>query len=112
MNRDEIIQVNDSKVEAVQCEEWGGTVHIKSLSGRERRTLEIDISKDAKSDGPAIARVVCMCLCDDKGTALFAYPQDIDVLETKSITVLQRIFSAALKLNAFTKKDVDELAGN
>jgi|GEM_PF-2840664 len=107
-----IMDAQDLPVYPVEVPEWDCTVYIKSLSGAERLQLEKDLSKDTKTDGPALARVVCATLCDTSGTLLFDYPKDIGELQKKSVKALHRLFDIALKHNAMGKDDVDELAKN
>ena len=97
----------------VSVPEWDGiTVYVKSLSAGERYALEKDISKDVKNDGPALARIVCMCLCDKDGNAVFEYPQGIDEVHTLQAAGAQRVFNAALKYNGMRKEDIEELEKN
>lgn len=110
--RDSILQAKDLPVFPVEVPEWGITVFLKTLTGAERLQLEKDLSKDQKTDGPAMCRIVCATLCDEAGKLLFNYPQDIEVLNTKSVKALHRLFDEAMKINALSKQDVDELAKN
>jgi len=57
------------------------------------------------------AKLVAKCLCDEKGERLFA-ETDIPQLGEKSAAVLDRLFSECMKLNRFSKEDVDDLAKN
>ncbi|WP_339684231.1 hypothetical protein [Gimesia maris] len=110
--KDKILKAQDTPLEEVDVPEWDTTVFIKTLTGGERLQLEKDLSKDAKTDGPALCRVVCATMCDESGKLVFNYPDDIDTLNTKSVKVLHRLFDIALKVNAMGKDDVDELAKN
>ena len=112
LTRDSILQASDIPKTKVTIKEWGGDAYIKTLTGGERLKLESDISEDAKKNGPAMCRVVCATLCDAEGKLLFAYPDDIEVLNTKSVAVLHRLFNKALKVNALSPTDVDELEKN
>jgi hypothetical protein len=51
------------------------------------------------------------CLCSKDGKPLFTRDQ-IDKLCGKSVKVLSRLFDAAMKHNAVTEKDVEDLAKN
>ena len=112
LTKDSILQVKDTPYINVEIPEWGGNAFVKTLTGAERLRLEADISQDAKTNGPALTRVVCATLCDEQGRLLFDYPKDIDALNTKSVKVLHRLFDVALKVNALSSKDVDELEKN
>lgn len=112
LTKDSILQIKDTPLHRVDIPEWGGSAFLKSLTGAERLRLEADISKDAKTNGPALTRVVCATLCDEEGRLLFEYPKDIEVLNTKSVKVLHRLFDQALKINALSNTDVEDLEKN
>jgi hypothetical protein len=108
-----IMDAKDFSVLPVEIPEWNCTVYIKGLNAGERLRLEKDFAKDAKSDGPAMARTVAYTLCDADGNLLFEYSQKgIDEVQTKNVKVIQRLFHEALKFNAMTQEDVETLRKN
>jgi hypothetical protein len=102
-----ILAAKDTKLsEALPVPEWGGEVYIKTLSGTERDAFE-----DAYAENKMKAfrcRFLVLTLCDDKGQRLF---EDGDVAELgkKSSVVINRLFEAAWKHNAFTNEAVESL---
>ncbi|MEX1040188.1 MAG: hypothetical protein WDZ51_06145 [Pirellulaceae bacterium] len=110
--RDNILQSKDMPLEPVEVEKWNSTVYIKTLSGGERLQLEKDLGQDEKCDGPAMCRVVCATLSDEDGNLIFKYPDEIELLNTKSVKELHRLFNIALKVNAMGKDDIEELVKN
>lgn len=107
--REQIMAANDLPLDKVNVPEWNCDVYIKSLSGRERLQLEADIKRDEDN---ALFRVVCLCMCDQKGERLFSYPDEVDLLKGKSVKVVQRLFKQALKMNAMRSEDVEDIVKN
>jgi len=102
-----ILAARDTKLSnAISVPEWGGEVYIKTLSGTERDAFE-----DAYAENKMQAfrcRFLVLTLSDDKGQRLF---EDADVTELgkKSSVVINRLFEAAWKHNAFTNEAVESL---
>lgn len=106
LTRDQILAANDIKLESVDCPEWGDKVFVKLMSGSERDLFEsahiADPSKDFR------ARLAVATVCDEAGILLFR-PEDVEAVGKKSSAVLDRIFAKAVKLNAISNKDVEDL---
>jgi spore maturation protein CgeB len=101
-----ILAASDVRTEKVAVPEWGGDVHIKTLSGTERDAFEDGYSNEKmKNFRP---RFLVLTLCDDKGDRLFT-DAEVDALGKKSSTVLAKLFEKAWALNAFRAEDVDAL---
>jgi hypothetical protein len=102
-----ILAAKDTKLsEALPVPEWGGEVYIKTLSGTERDAFE-----DAYAENKMKAfrcRFLVLTLSDDKGQRLFA-DGDVGELGNKSSVVINRLFEAAWKHNAFTNEAVESL---
>jgi hypothetical protein len=107
LSKASILAAKDTKLsEALPVPEWGGEVYIKTLSGTERDAFE-----DAYAENKMKAfrcRFLVLTLSDDKGQRLF---EDGDVAELgkKSSVVINRLFEAAWKHNAFTNEAVESL---
>ena len=119
---EEILALDDRKVEKVDCPEWGGHVHVRSLSGEELDAWEVEqyersrIEKEEGQDRQAMlrnlrARLVSRCACDEAGKPLFT-PEQASALGQKNGKALKRVFDAARKLNGMTPEDEQELLGN
>lgn len=113
LTRDEILNANDRKLEEVQVPEWGGSVMVRTLSGKERDEYESGIV--SVKDGKAVqnyenvrARLVALCVVDEKGVRLFN-KADIAALGNKSVAALQRVFNKCQELNAISDGDVEEM---
>jgi hypothetical protein len=119
---EEILGIDDRKVVKVPCPEWGGHVHVRSLSGEELDQWEVEqyersrLEKEEGQDKQAMlrnlrARLVSRCACDESGRPLFS-PEQASALGQKNGRALKRVFDAARKLNGMTPEDEQELLGN
>lgn len=106
-----ILAADDKKMVDVEVPEWGGNVKIRVMTGTERDRFEAEFVGGGKSVDMVRAKLVAKCLCDDEGKRLFT-EQEIPQLGEKSAAVLDKLFASCMKLNRFTKDDVEELAGN
>ncbi len=116
LTRDQILSVEDRATESVDVPEWGGSVIVSTMSGRERDEFESSLladkgaSKDANMANLR-ARLASLCCVAEDGTRMFT-KADIEALGNKSAAALNRIFIAAQRLNGIGEDAVDELAGN
>jgi hypothetical protein len=106
-----ILAANDKKMVDMDVPEWNGSVKIRVMSGTERDRFEAEFVGGNKSVDMVRAKLVAKCLCDEEGNRLFT-EAEIPQLGEKSAAVLDKLFTACMKLNRFTKDDVEELAGN
>jgi hypothetical protein len=115
LNAQEILAVNDVKIEAVPVPEWGGSVLVRSLEGYERDQYETQWLNSRAGKKVTLdnirARLVAMSLCDAEGNRLFTDSQ-VKTLGKKSAAALDRIFTVAQKLSGLTQEDIKELEKN
>ncbi len=100
----------------VSVPELGGRLHVRVLSGAERDAWEATIVETRGKDRVVNlrnirARLAALCCCDAAGKRMFTDAQ-AEALGRKSARALERIFSAARKVNGLSEEDVEELAGN
>jgi hypothetical protein len=86
--------------------EWGGDVHIKTISGSERDRFEEGYSEQKMKNFRT--RFLVLSLCDEKGDRLFT-DAEVDELAKKSSLVINRLFEKAWELNAFSNAAVESL---
>ena len=102
-----ILAAKDTKVSApIPVPEWGGDVYCKTLSGTERDAFEESYSENKMK--AFRCRFLVLTLSDDKGERLFTDGETAD-LGNKSSVVINRLFDAAWKHNAFTTEAVEAL---
>jgi hypothetical protein len=94
----DILGAKDRKIVAVDVPEWGGTVHVRSLSTAEAFNLE-QTMRPFEDRRDIMACQLAAFLCDEAGTALFAsYQEALPVLD-RSPAVLRRVVSAGMTVN-------------
>lgn len=111
LDKASILAADDKKMVDFDVPEWGGSVKLRVMTGTERDRFESEFVNGNKSVDMVRAKLVAKCLCDDKGSRLFT-EKEIPELGEKSAAVLDRLFTECMKLNRFTKDDVENLAGN
>lgn len=99
LDRDAILNAPDLDVKEVEVPEWGGTVLIKPLSGRERDAYEQSNLKQTSKGSRlnlenARARLVSLCVVDEQGNKLFT-KDDVKQLGKKSAAALDRVVEVA-----------------
>ena len=116
LNRTEILEASDIKVQEVAVPEWGenAAVYVKGMNGAERDKFEGSLvimrGKDKQMNMANIrAKLASMTICDEKGKRLFN-ENDVQALSQKSAAALQRVFAVAQKLSGISDEDVEELA--
>ena len=116
LTRDQIVAQVDLRTEVVEVPEWGGSVVVRELSGRERDVFESSI---VKRNGQKMsvdmenmrARFVAACGTGGDARQTF-YPRDVGRLGELSAAALERVFSVGRRLAGMTGQDVDELTKN
>ncbi len=116
LGKDGILGAEDLITEAVEVEEWGGWVLIRTLTGRERDRLEADIltgrnGKAGVNLDNVRAKMVVATAVDDDGKQLFTLG-DVVKLGEKSGTALSKVATVAQRLAGLSTTDVEELAKN
>jgi len=112
LTRDAILAAEDRPIRREAVPEWGGYVHLRTMTGAERDQYEIACTQAGRiSVRNAIARLLAMTLCDAAGTPLFVL-KDIAALNAKSSKALGRIFEIASSMNGLSQRDIETLAGN
>lgn len=121
LTKESIRKAHDFKVEKVFTPEWGEEgdyVFVKTLSAQEKDALDNLIFSFNQETGEMErnsenfrSKWAVKVTCDEEGNLLFT-EEDLEWLVTKSSKPLQRIFSAAQKLNNVTKEEMEEMEKN
>ena len=116
LNREAILKANDIEKREVYIPEWGGSVYVRGMTGRERDQFEASIIRQRGRNTEinmknARAKLVVMCTVDQEGNRLFT-DADVAPLADKSAKALDRIFAVAQELSGITREDMEELTEN
>lgn len=106
LDRKSILAADDVRKEKINVPEWKGDVFLRVLTGTDRDRFEESYA-DQKMKAFRI-RFLLLALCDESGDRLFS-DDEADILGKKSSVVINRLFEAGWKLNAFTQEAVDAL---
>jgi hypothetical protein len=110
LTRDQILSLKASlPTEEVQVPEWGGSVFVRTLTAAERDRFETLFTRGKQANFRAL--IVAFTACDADGKSLFA-EEDAAAIGAMPVKPVQRIFDVAMRLNAITDADVDELEKN
>lgn len=112
LTKDQILAADDMGLLEVHVPEWGGSVYVRVMSVGERDSYENDwmINKNTGVENFR-SKFLQRVLCDEGGNLLFA-KNEVDKLAKKSARAITRVWEAAMKHNALTDDDVEELAKN
>lgn len=116
LSRDAILGAVDLVHQDVDVPEWGGTVRVRMLTGTERDQFEAStMTRQGKKLNVNLvnirARLVAMCVVDEKGNRMFA-DADVEALAKKSSMALHRVFEAARHLNGLTEEAAEDAKEN
>ena len=114
LGRKDILQADDIKTEEVPVPEWGGTVLVKGMNGKQRDSFEESLlAESGKSRKVNLenlrAKLCAATIVDEQGKKVFT-PGDVIALAEKSATAIQRVYDVAAKLCGLSEDDVNELA--
>jgi hypothetical protein len=113
LTKDQILDADDQQTEIVNVPEWGGDVKIAVMSGFARDRFEASIvGTGGGTNMQNIRAKMCAASIVDENSELMFSDKDIQKLGKKSSAALDRVFSAAKKLNKMSDDDVEELAKN
>ncbi len=109
LSRDAILSQTSLRKVKVTIPEWGGEVHVRTMTAGQRDQFEATVEKVGTGD--IRARLAVLTVCDEDGNLLFR-DGDIPLLSSLSAKAVNRVFSVATKLNGITAEDVEELKKN
>lgn len=115
LSRDAILAAQDIVTEDVAVPEWGGTVLVRGLTGRERDQFELDLLQGKGRNREVNlrnmrAKLVVRSVIDSDGDRVFS-DADAVALGAKSASALQRVFRVAQRLSGLADDEVEELVG-
>jgi len=128
LSRDDILKAEDTTPEEVPVPEWGGTVLVRGMTGKERDQFEVSLAEESagavqvqrgraggRPPGRNLvnmrAKIVARCVVTDEGERMFS-DADVAALGEKSGAPIDRIFTVAARLSGMGEEDTEEMAAN
>lgn len=113
LTREEILRASDQVTEIVEVPEWGGSVLVKSLSGKERDDFELQqlVQKGKVTElnlQNLRAKLVALSIVDEQHARIFS-ESDVVALGQKNAAALERVYSTAQRLSGLRRQDIEEL---
>lgn len=117
LKREDIQRVIDRAYEEVDVPEWGGTVRVRSLTGKEKDAFErslIIVEQHGKKTVavPDLenmrAKLAVLSMVDEDGNMIFSN-DDIPWLTEKSASALDRVVKVAQYLSRMNDVDFEEI---
>ncbi len=128
LSRDDILKAEDTTPEEVPVPEWGGSVLVRGMTGKERDQFEVSLAEESagsvqvqrgraggRPPGRNLvnmrAKIVARCVVDDDGNRLFS-DADVAALGEKSGAPIDRIFIVAARLSGMGEEDAETMTAN
>ena len=116
LGRDAILAAKSLRTEEVKVPEWGGTVLVRELSGRERDEWEASLAvMRGKTMVPDVANIraklAARTIVGDDGEPVFTQ-NDAAALGELSAAALDRVFDVASRLSGLNPEDVEAMTKN
>lgn len=116
LNREMILSAGDLRHEKVEMPEWGGHVYVSSVSAADWMDFQDAAIKGKEDQGqsntaPWVGRMLVRTIVDEQGQRLFA-DEDAPILMRKPLTVINRLYRAADRLNDFSGRGLKEAEKN
>lgn len=116
LSAEQILAAPERTYQEVYVPEWGGTVRLQSLTGKERDRFEESLSvrkngKKVENYENARAKLIAACAVDENGKPLFQKYQ-VDQLGEKAVAPLARLFDICRAMNGMSNEDLEELIGD
>ena len=113
LTRDQILGADDIKTEPVHVPEWGGTLLVRSMTGKDRDAFERStLEQRGKSFETNMtnfrAKIVVWSVVSEDGGRMFSQA-DVEALGRKNAAALQRVYEVATRLSGMSAEDVEEL---
>lgn len=116
LTKEAILKADDMKWEDVPVPEWGGTIRVRVLTGRERDLFD-DSMVELKGKVRTMklenirARLVALSAIDEKGDRLFS-DEDVLALGEKSALALDRVFDVCQRISGLREVDIQAMVKN
>src|SRR5258708_38235853 len=123
LSRDDILKAEDTTPEEVPVPEWGGTVLVRGMTGKERDQFEVSLAEESAGSAQVQrgraggrppgrnlvnmrAKIVARCVVDDDGQRLVS-DADVTALGEHSGAPMARAFPDAARLSGLGEEDTE-----
>ncbi|MGA1753581.1 MAG: hypothetical protein ACO395_09550 [Pontimonas sp.] len=112
LSKEQILAADDMGLLEVEVPEWGGTVFVRVMTVGERDSYENEwMANKSKGVDNFRSKFLQRVICDENGELLFS-AGDVESLAKKSARAIARLWESAMRHNALTSDDVEDLAKN
>jgi hypothetical protein len=114
LSKDDILKAADNTPEEVDVPEWGGTVLVRGMTGKERDAFEVSLMTPGRGGRREVnpvnvrAKVVARCVVDDDGNRLFT-DADAAELGDRSAAAVDRVYAVAARLSGMAEGDQEQM---
>jgi hypothetical protein len=113
LSKDDILKAADAAPEEVEVPEWGGTVLVRGMTGKERDAFEMSLMTSGRGGRREVnpvnvrAKLAARCVVDDDGNRLFT-DADAAELGEKSAAAVDRVYAVAARLSGMGDTDQED----
>ena len=111
LSKEQILAAKDFTSEIVKVPEWGGDVHIRTMSGADRDAYHLAMQEEKAAVGKFESLLLALTLADENGALLFTLAE-VETLCAKSAAVLDKLAKESLRINGMTTEAKEEAAKN
>ena len=114
LTKDQIFFAKDAETVSFDVPEWGGSILLRPMTGKQRAEYEHWASQASKNDNDFRTireRTILACAVDDSGEALFTF-DDLEKLAEKNSLVLDRVSEECQKISGLLASSVEDAAKN
>jgi hypothetical protein len=109
---EDILTLEDKEIQRVEIEQWDGFIYIRLLSAKERSEIEDLFTKMQGKNldsGKFRKELLKRTWVTKSGNPMLTDEAIAQHVMNKSATAIEEIFETSCEINAFRKKDVEEL---
>ncbi|KAI3591656.1 hypothetical protein D9X30_3481 [Cupriavidus sp. U2] len=111
LSKKAILEAADLETKDVEVPEWGGSVRVAVMSGRDRDEYYARQGEGKLPYSLFSASILVATVVDEDGKPLFT-AEDIDPLRAKSQAAMDRVLAVALKINGLGPGAIEEAEKN
>lgn len=112
LTKSAILGAADLKHEDVEVPQWGGTVRVRMMSGRERDEFRSALAEEGTVPVGRFSAALLAATCVDEGGVRLFTMEDMEALQAKSAKSLDAPAAVAMRLNGLGGAAVEEAVKN